>query len=248
MKLRLPWLIVFTLIRMSVLSQCIGREKIVFGGDYNFVDYIFHCPTYSFAINGDTSKNWNILNDPIELKQAPAKALKYRRFVEVAIKKYSGAAFFADLKFIDVEVVFPDKFSAFSGRSDVSQRYCKARYFYHYQFTPDTIAKYLIGIAVDDRGKIISPFTFPSRKYYRPVDKSFTYCKLIEIARKNQSKIDPIEDIKLDYDKKDKKFYWLISQAIVNVHEGRNDVNLVYIDASDLSKVKTVKSYALIIF
>ena len=44
--------------QLTVLSQCIDKEKITYGGDWGFTDYIHRCPTYSFTFDGDTSKNW----------------------------------------------------------------------------------------------------------------------------------------------------------------------------------------------
>ncbi|SDE45210.1 hypothetical protein SAMN05216464_106190 [Mucilaginibacter pineti] len=247
---RLLSFLFFLTVTSNCFSQCIDISKIEFGGDYDFYEYIFGCPTYSFAVHGDTSKNWNVLNNAIDIKQAPKKALTYRNLVEKKIKQYSGLSFFTDLKFIDVEVVYPEKYNLFKGRTDVTQRYCKAKYFYHYQFQPDTVASYLIGIAVNEKGKIISPFKFPSKKDYKQIDKSFTYCKLLDIARNIQKDIDPIGKICFEYNEVGKRFYWLISQDLDSekTHEGLNYFNQVIIDASDFSKVKTVKGEAHIIY
>lgn len=241
-------LIIIILIRSNTIAQCIDKEKIKFGGDYGFVNYIFHCPSYNFAINGDTSKKWNILRDPIDIKQAPIKALQYKKMVETSIKRYSGLDFYSNIKFEGVGVVYPDKFKAFSGRSDIDRKSCKANYFYYYQFKPDTISSYLIGIAVDKNGKIISPFNFPAKKYYKSIDKTFTYCKLVEIAHDIEKNIDPIDEIKLEYNAKTKQFYWLISQGLVVTHEGLNYLNQVIIDAADLSKAKSVRSHVSIVY
>jgi hypothetical protein len=231
-------------------SQCIDKNKIEFGGDYNFVNYMFLVPSYSFAIKGNTSRNWNVLNDPIDIKQAPKRALIYKESVEDSIKKYAGKDFFSNLEFENVEIVYPEKYQTFidSGRQDVTQKVCKAKYFYFYQFKPDTLASYLIGIAVNKVGKIISPFNFPSKKYYKPIDKTFTYCKLINIARQAQKDIDPIKEISLQYDKVKKNFYWLISREIVNEKEGINYINQVEINAANLSDVKRVQSEVMVVY
>ena len=233
---------------INLFSQCIDVQKIKFGGDYGFVEYIYHCPTYSFASNGDTSKNWNILNNPIAIKQAPSKALEYKKAVEAEIKRYAGLDFYSGLKFVDVEVVYPERFHEFKGRSDVTQKSCLAKYFYHYQFRPDTTTGYYIGIAVDRNGRIISPFNFPSKEYYKPIKKSFTYCKLIDIARSVEKEIDPIKEITFEYDKLHKRFYWLVSQELVNQKEGVNNINQVRIDAANLQDAKPVKAQVTIIY
>ncbi|MEN0052649.1 MAG: hypothetical protein AAGC65_03230 [Mucilaginibacter sp.] len=236
---------------MSVLaySQCIDRGKIKYGGNYYSTDYIRLCPTYAFATNGDTSKNWNVLTDPIDIKQAPAKALAYKRNVDIAILKYSGDKFYSKLNFHSLEVVYPQRLNWFKkqGRQDVTLKYYKAKYFFFYQFKPDSIASFLIGIAVNKEGKIISPFVFPSKKNYAPIDTSFTYCKLLEIARSKQRDIDPVQELSLEFDTKSQRFLWLISQSVVDTKEGDNFFNQVMIDAADLSKVQTAKTYATIV-
>ena len=123
-----------------------------------------------------------------------------------------------------------------------------AKYFFYYEFKPDTIATFHIGIALDNSGKIISKFNFPSKDTYKTVDTSYSYCKLVDIARKVQPNIDPIKQISIEYDKKLKKFYWLILQDIVNSKQGINYFNQVYIDAADLSKATTSKGSVSIIY
>src|SRR5665213_525560 len=159
-----------------VYPQCIDKDKVKAGGDYGFVKYMFLRPTYTFAYNGDTSKNWNALNKAIDIKQAPEKAMIYKNHVEKTIKRYAGLKFYSDLRFINVEILYPGKFQALkdSGRTDVLYRYAKAQYFYFYQFGPNDTAVYLIGIAVNKKGKIISQFMFPPKEYYKPIDKTFT--------------------------------------------------------------------------
>ncbi len=241
-------LVWFSFTSTIALPQCIDKSKIDFGGDYGFVDYIFHCPTYSFSYKGDTSKKWGILNNPIDISQAPAIALKYKKMVEDSIRSYAGSSFFSNVEFEDVEIVYPEKFKDFSGRHDVTQSTCRAKYFYNFQFKADSIKGYLIGVAVDKKGKIISPFNFPSKRFYKPIDKTFTYCKLIDIARRAQKNMDPINKISLEYDKRQGHFYWLISQAVNPTHEGENYYNQVVIDAADLTTVKKIRAVALVEF
>ena len=234
----------------SALTQCIDREKITYGGDWHFVNYIHRCPTYNFAFGGDTSKNWNVLDDPIDIMLAPAKVLILKKYVDNKIKEFAGDKFYSKVSFNSVEVVYADKLKAFidSGRQDVTLKYCKAKYFLYYEFKPDTIATFHIGIALDNSGKIISNFNFPSKDNYKAIDTNYSYCKLIDIARKVQPNIDPIKQISVEYDTKLKRFYWLISQDIVNSKEGTNYFNQVYIDAADLSKVTTSKASVRIVY
>lgn len=243
-------LVLLVLFDSNSFCQCINNVIVKYGGEYDSYKYIFGCPSYTFAIHGDTSKNWGVLNDPIDIKQAPAKALVFKRSVENAVRKYAGESFFSNIKFIDVQVVFPDSLNEFKGRSDVTKTKCLATYFYHYQFKPDSVAFYLIGIAVDSNGKILSRFEFPSKKDYKPINRRFSYCTLIETAKRIQKGIDPIQEIQFNYNQQTKSFYWLISRGLVTkeTHEGVNYIKQVVIDAADLSKAKAVTGEANIIY
>jgi hypothetical protein len=224
-------------------SQCIDRKKITWGGDYGNYNYSYLCPEYFFSYGGDTAKNWNIHNNNIDINQAPPNALKFKHNIELIIKKHAGNDFYKNLKFYNVSVVYPKRLKLFiDSGAQVSLKHYHAKYFYCYGFEPDTLTAYLIGIAVNKKGKIVYHSSFPSKAYYKTIDKKFTYCQLIEIARKAQKNIDPIDEIKFEYDEDTKRFYWNISQALVNPHEGINYINQVMIDAADLGKVSTVKS------
>lgn len=85
-------------------SQCIDRDKITYGGDWGFTDYIHRCPTYSFAYGGDTSRNWNVLNDPIDIFQAPENILKLKKYVDKEIKEFSGEFFFQKLNLMKLRL------------------------------------------------------------------------------------------------------------------------------------------------
>jgi hypothetical protein len=163
---------------------------------------------------------------------------------------FAGDEFYSQVTFNSVGVVYADKLQAFidSGRHNVTLKYCKAKYFFYYEFKPDTIATFHIGIALDNSGKIISKFKFPSKDNYKRVNSNFSYCKLIDIARKVQPNINPIKEISFEYDTKSKRFYWLISQDLVNVKEGINYFNQVLIDASGLTKATTSKGNVNIIY
>jgi hypothetical protein len=250
MKRIFLFLLCLIVVRVAAFAQCDDKPKIEFGGDFGFVKYMFNCPSYTFAYNGDTSKKWNVLNNHIDINQAPKKVLLFKKMVEKTIKNYSGNKFFSDLRFYDVDVNYPEKFQAFkdSGRSGMLHKYSKAKYFYYYRFGPNDTASYLIGVAVNKTGKIISPFTFPSKKDYKQIDKKFTYCELIDIARKVQKDIDPIADIRLEYDPMHKNFYWRIRRKLVNETEGLNKVCLVEINAANLMDAKPVVSQVSTIF
>ncbi len=239
-----------TVIDSTYNSKCIGTDKIKWGGGYGDTEYIWNCPTYSFAYGGDTSKNWNALNNAIDIKQAPQKVIELKNKIDHIIRAYAGSSFYALVEFISVDVVYPDRLQALtdSGRTGLTLEHCKAKYLFNYQFGPDTAKTYIFSVAVNKYGKIISPFPFPPKRYYKPVDKTFTYCRLIAIARKVQKKIDPIDEISLQYNKKSKRFYWLVAQAIPDDHEGLVHNNEVMIDAADLSKVKKTQGEADVIY
>jgi len=233
-----------------IFSQCIDRKKISYGGDWGFVDFIHRCPTYNFTFGGDTSRNWNALADPIDIMQAPSEVLTLKKTIDDKIRDFAGELFFSKVFFNSVEIIYADRLKAFvdSGRQDVTLKYCKAKYFFYYEFKPDTIATYHIGIALDKNGNIINKFNFPSKDYYKSIDTTFTYCKLLEIARKVQQNIDPIEEISLEYNAKTKRFYWLLSQEVVDQKEGTNYFNQVYIDAFDLTKATTSRASVRVIY
>jgi hypothetical protein len=191
-----------------------------------------------------------VLDDPIDIAQSPKEVIPLKQRIEEQVKAYCGDIFFKDLKFSSVEVVYKNKLKEFrdSGRQDVTLKYCKAKYFFYYEFKPDTLATYLIGIAVDKNGTIMNKFSFPSKEEYKTVDINISNCKLVEIARKTQPQIDPIKEISFEYDEVEKRFYWLVSQEIQNIKEGRNSFNQVIIDASNLTRTKAITGSALIQF
>jgi len=94
---------------LTAFSQCIDRQKITYGGEWGFVDFIHRCPTYNFTYGGDISKNWNDLSDPIDINQAPKQVFKVKEYVEDSIKKHAGDLFFSKVKFNSVEVVYAKK-------------------------------------------------------------------------------------------------------------------------------------------
>lgn len=236
--------------KSSVFAQCINRKKINWSDDGLFYNYGYLCPAYFFSFGGDTSKKWNIGFENIDIQQAPANALKFKQKVDQAIKDYAGKDFFKTLKFNNVEVSYPERLKFFkdSGAVLVTLAHYKCSYTYNYSFEPDSLTGYNICIGVTSSGQIITPFIFPSKRFYKPINKSFTYCQLIEIAKKAQKNIEPIDRISFNYDKKKKLFYWTISQEVVSVHEGSNNINEVIIDAANFNKVLTKRSTVLVAF
>lgn len=214
------------------------------------MSFIHRCPTYNFDFGGDTSSSWNVLTDPIDISQAPKQVLSLKQKVESKIREFAGEAFYAKVTFNSVEVVYQELLQAFrdSGRQDVTLKYCKAKYFFYYEFKPDSLATYHIGIALDDKANIISKFNFPSKDQYQAIDTAFSYCRIIDNARRIQKGIDPVKDIKLEFDDKTKRFYWLVSQALVDTKQGLNYFNQVFIDAADLGKVTTSKGSVSVIY
>lgn len=221
-------------------AQCIDKEKITYGGDWGYQDYVHRCPTYQFAYEGTESKEWGVLDDPVSMFQAPAIILQLKQMVEDSIRRYAGAKFYQQLNFSSVEMVVPEQLRHFKkeGRQNVTLKYCKAKYYFYYEFKPDSIASYHYGVAIDKHNKIVSPFIFPKASEYQPIDQTFSYCQLLLIAEQAQPNIKPVETIRMVYDRQEKRFYWLVSQEIVDEHEGLNNYNQVLIDAADLSKTK----------
>ena len=234
---------------LNSFSQCIEKEKISYGGDWSNYKYTYFCPTYEFAFGGDTSKTWNILNDPIDINQISFQILPVKEEVERQILNYSGQDFLKDLKFLSVQIVYPDSIEKFSDRMpfcDLDS--CRVKYFFYYNFSPVENANYHIGIAVDNNLEIVNEFIFPSKKDFKPIDKELTICKLIDISKRYKKQIEPIEKIKLDYNKESKCFVWIISQGLINEKEGINKYNEMMIDASDSEKIEFKESEVMIMF
>ncbi|WP_157433467.1 hypothetical protein [Adhaeribacter aquaticus] len=230
------FLLIFAFTTSIAYSQCIDADKIVYGGNFDSHHYTYFCPRYQFSFDGDTSKIWNIL-DPIDIRKVAKSIFPIKEKVENQIKGYSGESFFSRMKFSSVEIVFPDSIAKFEDRvPGVNMKKCKSKYYFYYTFNPDSLATYNIGLAVDEEGNIVSPFNFPSKGDYQTIDPSLTVCKVIEIAKRINNKILPIEEVKFDYDKKERRFYWLVSQEIKNVKEGINLFNQVVIDAAEPKK------------
>lgn len=174
MKSTICLILLFTL-SLNMRSQCLGEEKLTYGGDWAGIDYIFRCPSYTFAFNGDTAKQWSILNDPIDIYQIKDYIFPIKANLESQILKFSGKEFFDDLTFVSVEVVYPDSIKKFSGRMpSVNMDECKTKYFFSYDFTPIKNVHYHIGIAVNEQGKILNKFNFPAKKHYKMIDKELT--------------------------------------------------------------------------
>ena len=172
----------------SAFAQCIDRKKIDWSEDGLFYNYGYLCPAYFFSYGGDTSKKWNIGFANIDIRQAPPNALKFKEKVDQTIKNYAGGIFFRNLKFNNVEVCYPEKLKAFkdSGAVLATLAHYKCRYTYNYSFEPDSLTGYNICVGVTSSGQIITPLIFPSKRFYKPINNLFTYCHLIEIARKAQ--------------------------------------------------------------
>jgi len=233
--------------QMDIHGQCIDRDKITCGGDWSGYDYTFFCPAYCFSYDGDSSGHWGILNNKIDIRQAPPVVYTLKKKLEDSILSYAGTAFFSRLRFYSVDVVFWDSAAKFTPRVPAcSAQKCKAKYYFSYEFRPDSIAQYHIGVALDSLGNVVSKFNFLPAKKYRSIDTSFTYCGLIQSARKAQPGIDPIKEIKIDYDEKKERFYWIVIQSEMNSNptkKGMQSIHKVKIDASNLHKVSSWTNY-----
>jgi len=198
-----------------VYAQCIDKEKITYGGDWSDYDYTYFCPTYNFSYDGNKSKEWNDIDDPIDINQVGKQVFPLKKHIESLIIRYAGMSFFNKLKFSSVLIVYPDSLEKFADRMPTCcMDSCRAKYFFYYLFSPIKEAKYNIGIAVSKDWKIVNKFNFPSKKDYRVVDTSITICRVVKIAETFKNKILPIDNIRLDYDSKDKKFYWIVKQEV----------------------------------
>jgi hypothetical protein len=234
---------------LNVHSQCIEKNKISYGGDFDNYKYTYFCPTYKFAFGGDTSKTWNNLNDHIDINQIASQIFPIKKKVEKQILKYAGQDFLQDLKFLSVQIVYPDSIEKFANRMPFCNLdSCRAKYFFNYNYSPIENANYHIGIAVNDNLEIVNKFIFPQKKDFKPIDKNLTICKLIDISKKFKEQIEPIDEIKFDYDSESKSFIWIIRQAIVNEKEGLNKINELIINASNSEMIEIKESGVIIIY
>ncbi|GAB3734203.1 hypothetical protein GCM10027594_15760 [Hymenobacter agri] len=229
-------------------AQCIDEDKIKYGGDFGSYDYTFFCPTYSFSYKGETSKKWSILN-PIDIRQVEPTILPVKKTVEQKIKEYAGEAFFSRLTFYTVDIVYPDSIDKFKGRMPEAKKAgCKGKYYFYYYFRADAKAAYCVGFAVDEKMNIISPFNFPSKQDYKPIDTTLTVCKVIKKAKRFGKKLSPIDKIEFEYDSKAKRFYWLVTQEIVVPKAGLNTRNQLVVDAAEPTKVAIRKEQVHVSF
>ena len=211
-------------------------------------DTISYTGVYYFDPDGkvfDIYRNGNYLvKDAIDIKQAAASVLKYRSKIENAIKAYAGDRFFSALQLKSMGVLYPERVEVpiDNEHRKIVVRYEKIKddykYVYLYDFKADSTASCEFSFDVDRFGNVIPRFDFPPKERYKPINKTFTYCQLINIARKAQKHIYPIGSIQLNYNVDSKRFYWVIFQDISDNSPGPQYCYEVQIDAADLSKVK----------
>jgi len=239
-------LLIILLTTKTVNAQCVDSDKVVISGDFGGHQYITFCPTYNFSFEGDTSKEWNILNNPIDINQV-SFLIDIKDRLELKIRNYSGDNFFSHLKFYSVEMSCPDSIKNFRNRGPkVVMDKCKAKYFFYYYFIPTDGTKHCIGIALNEKEEIISQLNFPSKQEFKPIDTILTVCKVIEIAKQTNPQIEPIDKISFDFDNHSKEYYWAISQKIIKPVEGENEFNKVLINAADYTKTKRTKGKTFI--
>jgi len=223
-------------------AQCISSDKIKYGGVWSGVDYIFYCPTYEFAFNGDNSKDWNKAMGPIDINFVGSQIFPLKGKIELIIKGFAGNEFYRNITFSSVDIVYPDSLENFKDSSpSCDMKKCKAKYFLNYVYSPMKDAKYIFGIAVSKDWKILNKFNFPSKKYFQAVDTSLSICRIVKIAESFKNKILPIQSIRFDFDPKDNKFYWIVEQEALE--DGNQVLHDLYIDASNCRRTKFVNRY-----
>jgi hypothetical protein len=239
------FLFIFLISSIQSFGQC-DDSTISISGSYDFDinKYNDYCPRFVFAKDGDTSKTWNHYFLPIDISQAPAIVSTLKTRVENRIAAYSGRAFLLRLKFDEVQITYLDSFRKFSEDivSPFSYCDCKAKYVFYFSYWPDSLVFYRFSISLDQNGKVVSAFNFPSKLQYRKIDASFTYCKLIRLARKLKPGMDSVESIVFDYDKKSRRFIWKIFPIARNLKTGSNLTYYVEIDAAELTRKRLRKS------
>jgi len=61
------------------------------------------------------------------------------------------------------------------------------------------------------------------------------------LAKKYKEQIEPIDRIRFDYSFDEKKFYWIITQKLINEKRGINNINELLIDASNYKIMRIEK-------
>ena len=189
------------------------------------------------------------MNNHIDINQVGQIVFPIKELVEKEILNYSGQEFFSKVKFLSVQIVYPDSIEKFSGRmpSCILDR-CNAKFFFYYMFSPVENANYHIGIATNEKGEIINKFNFPTKKKYKPVDTTLNVCQVVEITKKYKEQIDSIKTISFDYNAKTKRFYWKVKEQLKNEKAGANKYQELIIDAFDPSKVEIRERKLMIMY
>jgi len=214
-------------------NQC--NHKTIYGGNFNFVDYLFKCPIYNFSEKSDSISEWKNL-EPNYMGKLGNELYFLKEKIERIIEKHSGEDFSKDLEFSSVSVNYPDSIKKFKGVAGIIKKKCKAKYFFYYYYTPIKNAKYEIGIPMNENGEIMIELDLPSKENFKPVSKLLDICEVIRLAKVYNKNIEPIEKIKFEYDKKNEMFYWIITQKgkrIKRINGYFNKSNIVKIDASN---------------
>ena len=232
----------YTLIKEKQ-SQCFNEKIIDFGGSFNFAEYSFKCPTYRFSENAKASTEWKIL-DPNNIEKVSNIINPIRKKIEKEILEFSGNEFIKHLEFSSVSINYPDSISKFKGVPEIKDKKCKAKYFFYYYFKPKRNVKYCIGIPVNEKGKRMSKFNFPSKSEFKKLDEKLDVCEVIRLAKVFEKNIDPIKEVSFEYDNENKVFYWLITQErkLIKRNNGYFDkYNIVKINASNGSLISKHK-------
>ncbi|WP_430615274.1 hypothetical protein [Flavobacterium sp. JP2137] len=242
--MKLIFVVCWSLIAVSLASaQC--RETV--SGDFQSKEFSAPCPVFNFSYQGVNSQSWVFPTRALDISLVADEVLPVKQRLEQQLQAYVGEEFFSKLQFKSVDISNYDSIAKFQGRYPPVDMYaCKTKYFFYYHYVPTAEIKYCIGIALDDKAQIISPFNFPASRDYLPLESQLDFCKVMDIAAKTRTPITPIESVSFDFDTDKQKFFWWIKQKIVNPKVGENERNEISIEAADSGQVVSYKKIILL--
>lgn len=208
--------------------------NVVAGGDWVGYDYSYFCPAYKFSEGGQTSTPWSTL-DANALSLVKAEHQKAFEAVEAYIRNRAGD-YFDQLVFDDVDITYSDSAALFVNKRPLyDMNKCgKTKYYFRYRFSPFSNVDYRIGIALDDKFSVISPYCFPASKrgtHFWEIITPDSAVRSALISFKNR--IIPVGEVKLEYDQKLNCFSWRVEHDVPEgLNEGRHSFDFVNVNAN----------------
>jgi len=221
----------------KIQAQCLDKQKVKIGGGYQSDLFIDTCPYYNYFVDAEkSSTGYHYSNRPIDL--VPNEFSTVKKNLEDVLTAKVGKDIVSRLKFKGVSISAYDSIRKFEARYPVvDMAKCLTKYFFYYDFQPAEGVSYCVGIALNDYQQIISPLLLPETEEKLAIDYSLDICKILQIAKQTETKIDPIEFVSFEFDPEKKEFFWVVRQKILHPKPGLNEYNQILIEARDATQV-----------